>query len=187
MDTFRWISVTISMILGLGAARLLTGAVAVFHVRHRVKLDWVPLVWAASIFVQHIDLWWSLEELSVLVPKWWLGGFFLLVGLTLSLFLSAALILPSSTIAEEESLRQFFEHDGRWALLALSVFNILAIVANAVLWSESLLSGSSALNLVLSVLPLIALVGSRRVLAAITLIYLTVSLVAVVTFSPASY
>jgi hypothetical protein len=187
MDTFRWISVTISMILGLGVARLLTGTVAVFHVRHRVKIDWLPLVWAASIFVQHIDFWWSLQELSVLVPKWWLGGFFLLVGLTLSLFLAAALVLPSSTIAEEESLRGFFEHDGRWALLALSIFNALAIVANTVLWSESLLSASSALNLVLSVLPIIALLGSRRVLAAITLAYLVVSLLAVGYFSPASY
>jgi len=39
LDTFRWIATVFSMILGLGVARLLTGAVAVFRARGSAVLD----------------------------------------------------------------------------------------------------------------------------------------------------
>ena len=55
MDSFRWISVTFSMILGLGVARLLTSGVALFKSRETAHLDWVPIVWAASIFLWQLQ------------------------------------------------------------------------------------------------------------------------------------
>ena len=130
MDTFRWIAVVVSMILGLGVTRLLSSAVAVFKSRRRAAVDWLPLVWALVIFVQQIDFWWSLEELSILVPKWTFAEFLMLVALVLVLFLAAALILPQAEMERGDTLRGFFDRDGRYALLALAVFSLLAILAN---------------------------------------------------------
>jgi hypothetical protein len=48
MDTFRWVAVGLSMILGLGVTRLLTSAVSVIRSRHHAEVHWMPLVWAAS-------------------------------------------------------------------------------------------------------------------------------------------
>lgn len=187
MDTFHWISVAVSMILGLGVARLLTGIVAVFHARHRSPVDWLPLVWVASIFIQQIDFWWSLQELSILVPRWTLGGFLLLVGLVLSLFLAAALVIPPASTAADENLQAFFDHDGRWALLAVAGFNAFALLADWVFWGVTGVSPNGVGNLALILLPIIGFAGSRRVRMIMTWAYLLALLGTVDLFSPTSY
>jgi hypothetical protein len=187
MDTFRWISVVLSMILGLGVARLLVSAVGIFRARHRATLDWPPLVWAATIFVQQIAFWWSLEEASGLVTKWSLPAFLLLVGLVLALFLAAALILPFNEMAEGESLRTFFEADGRWALVALAAFNAIAILANWAIWGEGPLSESVRINLVLAIVPLAGFLGSRRVQAVAAMAYLIIAIWGLLKLLPLAY
>lgn len=69
MGNFRWIAVIGSLILGLGAARLLISAVSIFHAR-RMTLDWLPLVWAATTFLRSVAFWWSLEEAASRVTAW---------------------------------------------------------------------------------------------------------------------
>jgi hypothetical protein len=187
MDTYRWISIVISIILGLGITRLLTSAVGLFLARRKMAFDWIPFAWATAIFVQQIDFWWSIEELAGLVQKWWLGDFLLLVGLVLTLFLAAALILPASEAAHNKGLRSYFEDDGRWALLAIALFNALAIFINWKFWGEVPVSIEGALNLASGVLPLIALLGTRRMQEVATAIYVPVFLLSILQLSPASY
>jgi len=187
MDTFRWIAVVVSMILGLGVARLLTGAVAVFRARDRAALDWPPLFWAAAIFIQQIAFWWSLEDAAGRVTTWTLPTFLMLVALVLFLFLAAALVLPAGDMAEGESLRASFEKDGRWALVALAAFNAVVILANWVIWRADPLSESVRLNVALTIVPLAGFLGSRRVQAIAAVAYVAVAIWGVAELSPASY
>lgn len=186
-DAFRWISVAVSIILGLGLARLLTAAVAQFHARRRRSFDWIPLTWAFIIFCQQISFWWSLDELSTIVARWSMGHFLMLVGLALALFLAAALILPHSESHQIHSLRDFFEDDGRWALPVLAGFNALALVADRLLWGAPLASVAVGLNLAAVLLPLIAFAAGRRVQAGATVAYVAVALFGIADLSPASY
>ncbi len=187
MDTFRWIAVVVSMILGLGVARLLTGVVAVFRARDRAALDWLPLVWAAAIFIQQIAFWWSLEDAAGRVTTWTLPTFLLLVTLVLALFLAAALVLPANDMAEGDSLRAMFEKDGRFALLALGAFNAVVILANWVIWREDPLSESVRLNVALTVVPVAGFLGSRRIQAIAAVVYIAVAIWGVIELSPAAY
>ena len=187
MDTFRWIATVFSMILGLGVARLLASAVAVFRARRRAHLDWVPLVWAVFIFFQQLAFWWSMEELAAMAAHWSFTSFLMLVGLVLALFLAAALVLPPSEIAEGDDLRDYFETDGRWSLLAVAVFNGLAIVVNHVYWGTALLSPATLLNLALGVLPLVVFAGSRRVQIIGTALYVPFGLYTAAQLLPTSY
>lgn len=187
MDTFRWISVVVSMILGLGVTRLLTSAVTVFRARRRARIDHLPLVWAAAIFAQQIVFWWSLEEVSNIVDRWSLAEFLLLVGLVLTLFLAAALVLPPSEMAEGESLRTFFEQDGNWAALALAAFNALAILANRVLWGDGAWSIAAGLNLALVATALAGMARARRVQVAAAALYLALVVCGAAVLAPTSY
>jgi hypothetical protein len=187
MDTYRWISIVISIILGLGITRLLTSAVGLFLARRKATFDWIPFAWSLTIFVQQIDFWWSIEELSALVLTWWLGDFLLLVGLVLTLFLAAALILPASEAGLSKGLRIYFEEDGRWALAAIALFNMLAIFANWKFWGEAPVSVEGALNLVSGLLPLVALFGTRRAQEIATIAYVPAFLLSIMQLSPASY
>ena len=94
VDSFRWISVLLSMVLGLGITRLLSSAVAVFRSRGYARLEWVPIAWAASIFIWQIQYWWAVIELAGMHETWLLVEFLALLGLALLLFVTAALILP---------------------------------------------------------------------------------------------
>lgn len=187
MDTFRWIAVVVSMILGLGVTRLLSSAVAVFKSRHRANMDSLPLIWAAVIFVQQVDFWWSLEELAVLIPRWSFAEFLMLVGLVLLLFLAAALILPQAEMEAGDGLRDHFDQDGRFALLALAMFSLLALVANLIFWGATIVSIATAINLLLFGSALVAMMRSRTVQLAACGVYVLVALAGIFQLSPASY
>lgn len=163
MDTFRWIAVIVAMVLGLGVARLLVSAVGIFRARRRATLDWPPLVWAAAIFLQEVAFWWNLEEAASRVTVWTLPSFLTLVALVLALFLAASLILPFDEMNEGDSLRAFFQEDGRWALVALAAFNCAVALINFVARSGGKLNEQIVLNLLLATAALATFFGPRRI------------------------
>lgn len=188
MDSFRWIAVALSMILGLGVTRLLSAMVAVFRSRHRVRLDWIPLAWAGCIFMWQLQYWWAVIELPSLIHVWTLPKFLTLIFLTLLLFVAAALVLPPDELKERDSLWDSFERDGRWALVALSLYFMLALFADWKLWDISPISTPGELLATLALLPLLYVMGRRRWLEVIiTLSYIPLSIWAILVLSPASY
>lgn len=188
LNSFRWIWVAPSIILGLGVTRLLSDAIIVFRSRSRAPVDWVPLVWAGCIFVWQVQYLWAVIELPNLSETWTLIHFLLLLGLSLLLFIAAALVLPDSQLKEGESLADYFRQDGRWALVALSAWGCNAIVANRVLFNMSPLSYEAGLLTALVVLPAAFLATpSRRAREAITVFNLALTLWAAWDLSPKSY
>jgi hypothetical protein len=165
VSNFNWIAVVVSLILGLGVARLLISAVGIFRARRRAILDWPPLVWAATIFLQQVAFWWSLEEAASRVATWTLPSFLLLVLLVLNLFFAASLILPADELGEGESLRTYFETDGRWALASLAIFNGIVGLMNFAIRNQGRLSEQVVLNLLLVTVSLAGCFGSRRIQA----------------------
>jgi hypothetical protein len=187
MTAFKFVSVTLSMLLGLGVTRLLTGLVGVFQSRAHVKVRWPPLVWAGAIFIAQIQFWWAVIELDHSVTVWTLGRFASLLVLPLLLFLASALVLPSASTVEED-LEVFFERDGRWALACLSLYALVAMVANAWFFRTSPLSVSGAFLAVEAALPLIYLRAKSSTLRGwVTASYFAVVVVAAWVVSPHAY
>jgi len=112
LDSFRWIAVTLSLILGFGVTRLLSAVVAIFRSRKDAELDWIPLVWAGCVFFWQIQYWWAIIELPRLIETWYLGQFMILLGLALLLFVTAALVLPPSGLDKGEKLSDTWARDG---------------------------------------------------------------------------
>jgi hypothetical protein len=67
MTPFEFILVALSFVLGLGITRLLSSTVNIFRWRNELDIDWVPLVWAAVVFLFQIQYWWAIFELSEMV------------------------------------------------------------------------------------------------------------------------
>jgi hypothetical protein len=188
MDSFRWLAVALSILLGLGVTRLLIALIDVFRSRSRARPDWVPLTWAGCIFLWQIQYWWAIAELPSLVKVWTLGSFLILVGLALLLFAAASLILPPAAIGAGASYRTEFERDGRWSLVALSAYFVLAMVTDWLFWGVSPLSRWGLFLAGLIVLPLVsAWSPSRRVQEVITVLYVPLSIAAILDLSPAAY
>ncbi|HKP35694.1 MAG TPA: hypothetical protein VJT71_02460 [Pyrinomonadaceae bacterium] len=107
MDAFGYVSVIISVVIGLGLSHLLTGAAELVKARRRVSFYWVHLVWIALTFVGHIFLWWTMWNLR-LIRNWNFFSFLLLLMAPVLLFVSAAFLTPKIERDESIDLRNYF-------------------------------------------------------------------------------
>ena len=188
MTSFEFFTVALSFVLGLGVTRLLLGGLGVFRARQRQKVHWIPIVWAVSIFLYQIQYWWAIFELKGLIETWTHGAFATLLSLAVLLFIAGALILPTSADQERESLFEYFDQNGRWALPALTAYMALAIWANWFLFGTSLLSGMQALIVVIGGLALVAFMSSnQRILGVSTVGNLFCSIYAYFALAPTEY
>ena len=188
MTSFEYFSVALSFVLGLGITRLLVGALGVFRARRRQKVHWIPIVWAASIFILQIQFWWAIFELYGQIETWTHGVFgTLLLGAVL-LFIAGALVFPASADQERSSLFEYFKEDGRWALLALAAYTAQSLWMNWYLFNTSPISVPGAWIVVFGGGSVAAFLASnRRLLGVITAAYLLIAIYAYFTFAPAQY
>lgn len=185
---FRAIWVAPSIILGLGITRLCSDAILLFRSRHRAPIDWIPLLWAACIFVWQIQYLWAIIELPHFVRTWTLPEFLMLLSLALALFVAAALVFPDKEMQISEALDDDFLRDGRWALVALSAWGYTAALADLLLFAEPLLSPDIGLMIVVATVPLLYLATkTRRLRALITVGNLALTLWVAWLLSPKAY
>lgn len=167
------ISVTLSLVIGLAIARLLTGLVSVFRARRRAELDWLPVAWTAVLLVSLLEAWMALNELPRMMEAFSFGEYLALGGMMMLIFAAAALLLPPGEIGEGESLRSHFAEEGRFALPLFSAFLTAGAVVNVTLLGQSLAGWWFVVDLPLILLPLAAFLSrSRRVAVLLVTCYL---------------
>jgi hypothetical protein len=177
-----------SFILGLGIARLFSDGITLFRSRHKAQIDWIPLVWAVVIFVWQIQYLWAILELPRYVKVWTLPEFIMLLGLSLTLFISASLILPDAELRDGENLQDTFLRDGRWSLVSLSGWGCLALLVNWLLFETPITTLDGGLMSAATILPLLFLsTKNRRLKEILTISNLILTVVASWILSPKSY
>lgn len=95
MTPFEYLSVLISIVLGLGLTELLSGLQRLVHARDRVELHWLPLVWSALVFVILVQWWWAAFGFRG-QAEWNFVSFLLILMVPVLLYVAAALVLPPS-------------------------------------------------------------------------------------------
>jgi hypothetical protein len=178
MSNFPIVATVLSMILGLSVTRLLLGILTVFRIRRVAAPDWVAMVWAAVLFITQMDFWWAVNALPTIKVTFSFPEFLLLVLLALSLFVSAALLLPSRSEDEQNGLRIYFEQDGRYALLSFSAFLVLGLIVNVLFFRASPVALWGALDIIMIILPVCAFIArSRKTYSTIALVYLPMTVI----------
>lgn len=178
LTNFPIVATVLSIILGLSVTRLLLGALTVFRIRRSVAPDWVALVWAVTLFTTQLQFWWAVNSLPAVKVVYSFPEFLLLVLLALSLFVSAALLLPSRSEDEQNGLRLYFEQDGRYALLFLSTYLVLGLIVNVFFFQASPLALWGVLDVIMILLPLCTFVAkSRKAYSILTLMYVPVNVI----------
>ncbi|HSI39435.1 MAG TPA: hypothetical protein VLA00_02670 [Xanthobacteraceae bacterium] len=166
MNSFAQISAVMSMVLGLGITRMLSGAIAAFRSRQRTRIDWLPLTWACIIFLVSVQFWWAINHIPPSFAAWTFESLVGLTAFTGLLFVAAALILPGPEAAEKDSLQRFFEAEGRWSLLFLAIFNVASVGVNVFYFGNDPRQLWAGLNLLEAILPLIVFASRSRVVQA---------------------
>lgn len=188
MDPFGSISTVFSLVIGLGVAKLLSNFVICFKSRKRIKIDWVPIVWATGIFLTMLQFWWAIIELRVEKATWSLLEFLLFLILILFLYAAASLVLPSVENFHEEPMEQAFRENGKWSLVLLSAYFSLAICINNALFKSPFNSLSFLFNIILVILPLLYFIfQERKWTILITITFAIILLIALWVNSPKIY
>ena len=122
MTPFEHIANLISIVIGLGITHLLMNIYRLIQVRNRVKLYWLPAMWAAIIFVSMVEWWWYFFDLRDQIASW---NFFYLIFVLLSpvaQFMAAAFVLPEPEAEEFMDLKHYYYRDGSYffAMMAAS-------------------------------------------------------------------
>ncbi|HNW43680.1 MAG TPA: hypothetical protein PKI19_04195 [Elusimicrobiales bacterium] len=140
MDTFSFVMVAYSMIIGLAITVLLSKFGQLIQNRRRIRFHWLPVYWALMLFLIQVQVLWSMWGFRSL-PQWHLFSFFLILLLTVFVYLPATVVLPDSygddTAAD---LLGFFNGHRRAFFILFAFVPFVSFLINAFLFRAPLLS-----------------------------------------------
>ena len=155
MTTFEYLSVLVSIIIGLAITQLLSGAARLIQVRSRVQLHLTTLCWMLILFLVDTQIWWAAFERRD--NDVWNFFFFLLYLLQPILaYLMGFLVLPELGNEDQIDLSDNFASNRPY------FFGLLALLPLASLVEETITSGQlphgvdAAFRVVFLVLALVA-------------------------------
>ncbi len=119
MDQFSYLSVLLSIILGLAITQVLKGFRGIFLARDRTLLYWPSVVWAALLLLIFTQTWWAMFGLRN-EPNWHFLGFAIVLIHCILLYMMAALILPDFFGTEPIDLHShYYAHRVLWFSIAI--------------------------------------------------------------------
>lgn len=140
MDAFSYLSVLISIILGLAVTQVLQGFRGLMLARARVRSYWPALVWALLVLVVCVQVWWAMFGLSQRpAARWTFLDFGLVLLQTVPLYLMAGLVLPDVDVERGLDLRDHYYAHHRWFFALLVLLILFSLVKVRVLtdhWPE---------------------------------------------------
>lgn len=131
MDSFEYIVVFVSIILGLSVTRILSGVSEMMHSRRFGGASWVHGIWVLNIFLYNLVVWWATYRWRV-VENWDFFLFVYVLATPLLLYLLSALLFPDPD--EPIDITTHFHQVRRWFFALLSVLPLLDV-------GDSLLKG----------------------------------------------
>lgn len=112
MDAFSYLSVLLSIILGLAITQILQGYRGLLLARGRVGLYALPLIWSGLLLVMAAQAWWSSFGLSH-HRDWTFLQFSVVLLQMILLYVMAGLVLPDIPNGEPVDLRAHYYRERR--------------------------------------------------------------------------
>jgi hypothetical protein len=132
MDAFSYLSVLLSIILGLAITQVLQGVGLLLQGRERVRWHWPSMLWMVSLLIIYVQSWWAMFGLRH-ITAWSFGAFAVVLLQTIFEYLLAALLMPPA--AAEVDLRAHYFAQRR------PFFATLVLVLAVSLAKETILNG----------------------------------------------
>ena len=125
-ESFSYLSVLLSIVLGLAIAQILQGFRGLILTRAKVKLYLPTLIWAGHTLLIVIQGWWASFSMRR-QANWTFLGLLVIILQAISVYMAAALVLPDVTGDAFVDLRDHYFAHRRWffgAVLASLVFSV---------------------------------------------------------------
>jgi hypothetical protein len=130
MDEFSYLSVLISVILGLAITQILKGFRGILLSRTRIRIYWPVIAWAALLLLICVQSWWAMFELRH-YQQWTFAAFAVVLLQTIVTYMLAGLVFPDFFGEGIVDLRENFYANRVW-FFALGFFVIVVSVCKVV-------------------------------------------------------
>lgn len=135
MDAFSYLSVLLSIILGLAITQVLQGYRALLLARRRVTLYAPPLIWSALMLVIAMQNWWSSFGLTT-HHDWSFLPFSVVALQTVLVYMMAAVVLPDMPADQPIDLRAHYHAESRPFFLLFLVVVLVSVGKDWILDGE---------------------------------------------------
>jgi hypothetical protein len=135
VDAFSYLSVLLSIVLGLGLTQILTAIGRLIRHRERVRVHWLPLLWAGVMLLIYVQVWWSMYGLR-LRREWTFLTFGIVLAQTATLYLMAAVALPEQVDDTGTDLGTYFDRQHRWFFGFFLATLVISVVKDLVLGGQ---------------------------------------------------
>jgi hypothetical protein len=170
LDAFGYLSVLLSIIIGLAIAQVLQGYRALLLARGRVHADPAPLIWSGLVLMFAAQAWWASFGLNARRSWDFLDFAVILIQMGL-LYMLSALILPDMPAEGSIDLGHHFERHRRAFYAFLIAMLASSIAKEAVLEHRLTSPVNLAFHLLLAVIAVAGILfASKKVQLALALL-----------------
>ena len=177
MQAFAYLSVLVSIIIGLGMAHLLAAAVRLIHNRMTTRPYWPAMVWGVNLFLLMMLVWWADFSLNA-HQTWTFASFACTLAVPAALYVAAGLLLPAADVRADDDLQAAYRDNRIWFLGTLAVAIVLSYLQTYLLdgWIKADLdSGLKLAFIVFTLAPMLVRTEVvQRVAAAVNLVWLLI-------------
>jgi hypothetical protein len=129
ISAFEYVTILISIILGLGITQILSSLAEILYDYRQVKFFWVHTIWVILILYIHIQEWFVLYELKD-YSSWKLPVFLFVLLYPITLYLAAKMLFPVIDKGQMIDLKSFFLINYRPLYLLLLICILLSLIFN---------------------------------------------------------
>lgn len=118
MDAFSYLTILISIVVGLALAHLLAGFAALVRARTRIAIYWPLFAQMALLFLVQVQMWWAFFSLRG-IGHWNFPEFLIVLMQAVFVYLATAFLVPELREGGRIDLRQCYYREARWYFGAL--------------------------------------------------------------------
>jgi hypothetical protein len=133
VENFGYLSVLISIVLGLGITNILGGFARLVRERDRLIMYWPVPIWMATMLLAHVQMWWAMFALRS-VTAWTIAAFLTVLMQPIMLYLTSALIVPNTAVDGPIDLKYGFFREIRWFGSGLALMIVTSLSKNFIIY-----------------------------------------------------
>jgi hypothetical protein len=180
MDAFSYLSVLVSVVLGLAIQQVLQGYRSLALNRRQVEVYWPSIAWSVNVLIMVVQSWWSLFGLAD-HPNWTFAAFAALLIQTAALYMMAGLVLPDTPPGERINLKAHYYRE-RISFFGVGLFTIIwSVIRERIIEAQWVGGTNLVFHLLFAVMAATAIISrNERVHASLAVLMTAVFLLYIV-------
>jgi hypothetical protein len=129
ISPFEYISILVSIIIGLGITQILSAFTDLLYNFKKVKFYWPHSFWIVFILFLQIQDWFVFYKLET-IKVWTLPLLIFVISYPVTLFICSKMLLPTNDLEEKTDMKKFYFSQFQIIFIFVSLSIVLSVLFN---------------------------------------------------------